>query len=62
MQQLKKKKRTATEQPAEQTEESPKASDTHSVEDIDALLDEIDQVLEENVNEVLVQYRQKGGE
>lgn len=40
----------------------PTVHDTTVVDDMDALLDEIDQVLEENALEVTRKYRQKGGQ
>lgn len=43
-------------------EETPTATEHVTVEDVDALLDEIDSVLEHNANEVVRAYRQKGGE
>lgn len=43
----------------EEVEEAPEAFDTSG---IDALLDEIDDVLEENAEEFVKQYVQKGGE
>lgn len=38
------------------------AHDAELVDEMDALLDEIDDVLEENALEVTQRYRQKGGE
>ena len=41
---------------------SPRRSDKASVGEIDDLLDEIDSVLEENAEEFVKNYVQKGGE
>lgn len=41
---------------------TPAAHDTELVDDLDALIDEIDSVLEENALEVTRTYRQKGGQ
>lgn len=52
-------------QAKETTEEvAPEASetDTHTLDDIDALLDEIDEVLEVNAEQFVRAYVQKGGE
>ena len=38
------------------------AHDAELVDHLDELLDEIDGILEENASEVLVRFRQKGGE
>ena len=48
----------------EQTTEQPElgAKDSASIEEIDDLLDEIDSVLEENAEEFIKKYVQKGGE
>ena len=41
---------------------APRGSDTAAVNKIDDLLDEIDSVLEENAEEFVKNYVQKGGE
>lgn len=48
----------------DQTTDQPElgAQDATSVEEIDDLLDEIDSVLEENAEEFIKNYVQKGGE
>ncbi len=43
-------------------ETEPRGSDKGAVGEIDALLDEIDSVLEENAEEFVKNYVQKGGE
>jgi prokaryotic ubiquitin-like protein Pup len=43
-------------------QESPKALSTQSDEEIDDLLEEIDGVLEENAEEFVKNFRQKGGQ
>lgn len=40
----------------------PTIHDTHLVDEMDALLDDIDSVLEENALEVVRAYRQRGGQ
>lgn len=42
--------------------ETPKPTEHVTIDDVDALLDEIDSVLEENANEVVRAYVQRGGE
>ena len=48
------------EEPVEQ--ETPAAGEEASTDDLDDLLDEIDEVLEENAEEFVRNYVQKGGE
>ncbi len=47
---------------AEVVEEAPAANDSTLAADLDDLLDEIDEVLEENAEEFVRSYVQKGGE
>ena len=56
--------RTGSEQPqtADQVDEAPTARGEDVAEKIDDLLDEIDSVLEENAEEFVKNYVQKGGE
>ena len=42
--------------------EAPATTDTADTSDIDELLDEIDEVLEENAEEFVKNYVQKGGQ
>jgi prokaryotic ubiquitin-like protein Pup len=46
----------------EETEEVEASVDTEVTEDVDSLLDEIDGVLEENAEEFVRAYVQKGGQ
>ncbi|MCA1839847.1 MAG: ubiquitin-like protein Pup [Actinomycetota bacterium] len=51
--------------PAEKSEEAivaPAKSEKKNTEDIDKLIDEIDEVLEENAEEFVRSYVQKGGQ
>ena len=57
---LKQKPRPAPREEAIQVDETKTPQET--TEDIDALLDEIDEVLEENAQEFISKYIQKGGE
>jgi prokaryotic ubiquitin-like protein Pup len=59
-----KKKSTATERPDEVVEEVPATSATGEKlkAELDDLLDEIDEVLEDNAEEFVRNYVQKGGE
>ena len=56
------KRRAKKEDSAEVEAAQPSASSETSMEDIDDLLDEIDSVLEENAEEFVKSYVQKGGE
>jgi ubiquitin-like protein Pup len=47
---------------AEAEVETPPKTEKKNTEEIDALIDEIDQVLEENAEEFVRSYIQKGGE
>ena len=55
-------KGTEAEEAEVQTEEQPAAQGEELTEKIDDLLDEIDSVLEENAEEFVKNYVQKGGE
>lgn len=55
------KQRPAPQEREAQTPHSA-AGEQRDTSDIDALLDEIDGILEENATEVLKNYRQKGGQ
>ena len=59
-----KKKTTSTDRPDEVVEEVPPASATGEKlkAELDDLLDEIDEVLEDNAEEFVRNYVQKGGE
>lgn len=46
----------------EETVETPNVDSSETLEDIDGLLDEIDAVLEENAEEFVGSFVQKGGE
>ena len=52
----------STETPQEETQDAPTARGKEVAEKIDDLLDEIDTVLEENAEEFVKNYVQKGGE
>ncbi len=52
----------STETPQEETQDAPTARGQEVAEKIDDLLDEIDTVLEENAEEFVKNYVQKGGE
>ena len=59
------KRKTAKERAAEEVEEVPPASSERTDRlkaDLDELLDEIDEVLEDNAEEFVRNYVQKGGE
>lgn len=62
--QQRKQKAAPAERATEETEAVPKASERGAglKEDIDDLLDEIDHVLEDNAEEFVRSYVQKGGE
>lgn len=52
-----------TTSPSEEIDERPKPiEDKKLSDDIDSILDEIDEVLEENAEEFVTQYVQKGGQ
>lgn len=55
-----KQKQTSKSKDEEPIDEAPQAVETDS--DIDAILDEIDEVLEVNAEEFVNQYIQKGGQ
>ncbi|HEY2563279.1 MAG TPA: ubiquitin-like protein Pup [Acidimicrobiales bacterium] len=61
---LKKKKTTTTERTDDEVEEVPTTSATGEKlkAELDDLLDEIDEVLEDNAEEFVRNYVQKGGE
>jgi len=61
---LKKKKTTTTERTGDQVDEVPAPSATGEKlkAELDDLLDEIDEVLEDNAEEFVRNYVQKGGE
>ncbi|HEX4246002.1 MAG TPA: ubiquitin-like protein Pup [Acidimicrobiales bacterium] len=61
---LKKKKATTTERSGDEVEEVPAPSATGEKlkAELDDLLDEIDEVLEDNAEEFVRNYVQKGGE
>ncbi len=59
-QERRKADRSPQDQPTYET--APRGSDKEAVTQIDALLDEIDSVLEENAEEFVKNYVQKGGE
>jgi prokaryotic ubiquitin-like protein Pup len=61
---LKKKKTTTTERTSDEVDEVPAASATGEKlkAELDDLLDEIDEVLEDNAEEFVRNYVQKGGE
>ena len=46
----------------EEIDETPPKKEAKNTEDIDKLIDEIDEVLEENAEEFVRSYVQKGGE
>lgn len=54
--------RTPRDRSTYETAASPRGAETAGVAQIDALLDEIDSVLEENAEEFVKNYVQKGGE
>jgi ubiquitin-like protein Pup len=59
------KRKTAKERPVEAVEETDAASSERGEKlkaDLDELLDEIDEVLEDNAEEFVRNYVQKGGE
>lgn len=56
------KEKTASKKKAEAVEELPEVQETDLKGELDALLDEIDEVLEENAEKFVQQYVQKGGE
>jgi ubiquitin-like protein Pup len=60
--QKKQSKSDTTETDAEVVEEAPAVQGEELTERIDDLLDEIDSVLEENAEEFVKNYVQKGGE
>ncbi|MDP9405481.1 MAG: ubiquitin-like protein Pup [Actinomycetota bacterium] len=49
-------------QDAAEEVEAPQRAETTDTSDVDELLDEIDEVLEENAEEFVKNYVQKGGE
>lgn len=57
-----KKRRDPAEQPSDVEEVEPAAASSEATDKIDDLLDEIDSVLEENAEEFVKNYVQKGGE
>ena len=57
----KRTKRKPTETPEAEVEAPPK-KEAKSTEELDALIDEIDEVLEENAEEFVKNYVQRGGE
>lgn len=61
-QQVQKTKQAQTTAPQETEIETPSVDAEETLEDIDGLLDEIDAVLEENAQEFIAAYVQKGGE
>lgn len=54
--------KTAIRRPPGVSTPVPATHDTELVDDLDALLDEIDSVLEQNALEVTRAYKQRGGE
>lgn len=58
------KQKTTEKQPSEEdeTEAVPDIRDETLSDDVDAILDEIDEVLEENATEFVANYIQKGGQ
>lgn len=62
MSEYKDKKTSKTSTEAEITEELPSGGSNVDEEDYDALLDEIDGVLEENAEQFVNSYIQKGGQ
>lgn len=54
-----KQKQTAKSQETEETDPQPEAVETPVADGIDAILDEIDEVLEENAQEFVAQYIQR---
>ena len=61
-QERKHSQRSDKEQAAEETEAAAETDAAETTEKIDDLLDEIDSVLEENAEEFVKNYVQKGGE
>jgi ubiquitin-like protein Pup len=59
---LEKKNRTASRTEQDTVEDTATEQDTQLSDDTDALLDEIDSVLEENAVEFVRSYVQKGGQ
>lgn len=57
-----KQKQTARPQETEEADPQPAAVETPVADALDAILDEIDEVLEENAQEFVAQYIQKGGQ
>lgn len=57
-----KRDRRKTEQHAEVQAPAPAASERRSTEQVDKLITEIDEVLEENAEEFVRSYVQKGGQ
>jgi len=56
------KRRATTESEQDTVVDEPVAQDSTLVDETDALLDEIDGVLEENAEQFVKQYIQKGGQ
>lgn len=63
MEQVQKRKQHSKSETEEvETEEVPDQRDETLSDDVDAILDEIDEVLEENATEFVANYIQKGGQ
>lgn len=56
------KRAKSTEKPAEVVAETPQPTERRNTEKVDKLISEIDEVLEENAEEFVRSYVQKGGE